>query len=103
MKGIISYFDHSFIVILTLVLMAIGILFQVAIGVIYQRMIQAADTLSGTDSKLLNQCKERFVNCYKLNGGVVSLLVAKELWQYGVSHQYLTRIDMMQLTINFQS
>ena len=31
---------------LTLVFMAIGILYQVAIGVIYQRMIQQADTLS---------------------------------------------------------
>lgn len=53
---------------LTIVFMALGILYQVAIGVIYQRMIQQADTLSGTDNKLLKQCKERFINCYKLNG-----------------------------------
>ena len=39
---------------LTLVFMAIGILYQVAIGVIYQRMIQQADTLSGMDTKAKN-------------------------------------------------
>lgn len=93
MKGIISYFDHSFIMTLTLVFMVIGILYQVAIGVIYQRMIQAADTLSGTDSKLLNQCKERFVNCYKLNGGVANIPVFVD--------KYINRIRVMGMSISF--
>lgn len=93
MKGIISYFDHSFIMILTLVFMVIGILYQVAIGVIYQRMIQAADTLSGTDSKLLTQCKERFVNCYKLNGGVANIPVFVD--------KYINRIRVMGMSISF--
>lgn len=92
-KDIMKYFDQSFIMILTLVFMAIGILYQVAIGVIYQRMIQSADTLSGTDSKLLNQCKERFVNCYKLNGGVANIPVFVD--------KFINRIRVMGMSINF--
>ena len=33
LNGIISYFDQSFIIMLTLVLMALGIAFQAAIGI----------------------------------------------------------------------
>ena len=62
-KEMVGYFGHSFIIVLTLVLMGVGIFFQIGIGVIYQRMIQATDTLSGVENKLLNQCKERFINC----------------------------------------
>ncbi len=78
---------------LTLVFMAIGILYQVAIGVIYQRMIQQADTLSGVDNKLLNQCKERFINCYKLNGGVANISVFVD--------KYINRIRILGMSINF--
>ena len=78
---------------LTLVFMAIGILYQVAIGVIYQRMIQQADTLSGMDNKLLNQCKERFINCYKLNGGVANISVFVD--------KYINRIRILGMSINF--
>lgn len=92
-KEIMNYFDHSLIIILTLVFIAIGILYQVAIGVIYQRMILATDTLSGTDSKLLNQCKERFVNCYKLNGGVANIPVFVD--------KYINRIRVMGMSISF--
>lgn len=81
------------IMILTLVFMAIGILYQVAIGVIYQRMIQQADTLSGMDNKLLNQCKERFINCYKLNGGVANIPVFVD--------KYINRIRVMGMSITF--
>ena len=73
---------------LTLVFMAIGILYQVAIGVIYQRMIQQADTLSGMDNKLLNQCKERFINCYKLNGGVGVRTLHQPHPHIGNEHQF---------------
>ncbi len=81
------------ILILTLVLMAIGILYQIAIGVIYQRMIQQADTLSGTENKLLTQCKERFINCYKLNGGVANIPVFVD--------KYINRIRVLGMSINF--
>lgn len=92
-KNIINYFDQSFIMILTLVFMAVGILYQVAIGVVYQKMIQSSDTLSGMDSKLLNQCKERFVNCYKLNGGVANIPVFVD--------KFINRIRVLGMSINF--
>lgn len=69
----ISGIDQSFIMAAAVIFMALGILYQVAIGVLYQRMIQSTDTLSGADNKLLAQCKERFIQCYKLNGGVANI------------------------------
>lgn len=84
---------ESTIMILTIVFMAMGILYQVAIGAIYQRMIQQADTLSGMDNKLLRQCKERFINCYKLNGGVANIPVFVD--------KYINRIRIMGMSIDF--
>lgn len=92
-KEIIKYFDHSFIIVLTLILMGIGILYQVAIGIIYQKMIQATDTLSGMENKLLIQCKERFVNCYKLNGGVANIPVFVD--------KFINRIRVLGMSMSF--
>ena len=90
---VMKYFDHSFIIVLTLILMAIGILYQVAIGVIYQKMIQATDTLSGMENKLLTQCKERFVNSYKLNGGVPNISVFVD--------KFINRIRVLGMSMSF--
>ena len=90
---VMKYFDHSFIVVLTLTLMAIGVLYQVAIGIIYQKMIQATDTLSGMENKLLVQCKERFVNCYKLNGGVPNISVFVD--------KFINRIRVCGMSMSF--
>lgn len=90
---VMKYFDHSFIIFLTLVLMAVGILYQAAIGIIYQKMIQATDTLSGTENKLLAQCKERFVNSYKLNGGVANISVFVD--------KFINRIRVLGMSMNF--
>lgn len=92
-NGIIGYFDHSFIIVLTIIFMAIGVLYQIIIGVLYQRMIHATDTLSGVENKLLGQCKERFVNCYKLNGGVPNISVFVD--------KFINRIRFMGMGISF--
>lgn len=85
--------NQSFVMTAAIILMAIGVLYQIFIGVAYQKMIQATDTMAGTDNKLLKQCKERFVQCYKLNGGVsnVSIFVDK----------YINRIRFMGMSVNF--
>ncbi len=88
-----KYLDHSFIILLTLVLMALGILYQAAIGIIYQKMIQAADTLSGTENKLLIQCKERFISSYKLNGGVANISVFVD--------KFINRIRVLGMSMSF--
>ena len=92
-KEMVGYFGHSFIIVLTLVLMGVGIFFQIGIGVIYQRMIQATDTLTDVENKLLNQCKERFINCYKLNGGVSNILVFVD--------KFMNRIRFLGMSIHF--
>lgn len=71
----IAEINQSFIMAMAVIFMALGILYQVVIGVLYQRMIQSTDTLSAGDNKLLGQCKERFIQCYKLNGGVSNISV----------------------------
>jgi hypothetical protein len=73
--------------------MALGILCQVAIGVIYQRLIHDADTLYGVEGRLLTKCKERFINCYKLNGGVANISVFVD--------KYINRIRVLGMSINF--
>ena len=45
--------NQSLIMTISVILMVIGVLYQVAIGVAYQKMIQATDTMMGTDNKLL--------------------------------------------------
>ena len=60
----IAGINQSFIMAMAVIFMALGILYQVVIGVLYQRMIQSTDTLSGGDNKLLGQCKERFIQMF---------------------------------------
>lgn len=85
--------NQSLIMAIAITLMAIGVLYQVAIGVAYQRMIQATDTMLGTDNKLLKQCKERFIQCYKLNGGVSNIPIFVD--------KYINRIRFMGMSVNF--
>lgn len=92
-QEVIKYFDHSFIIVLTLILMAIGISYQAAIGIIYRKMIQDTDMLSGMENKLLIQCKERFVNCYKLNGGVANISVFVD--------KFINRIRICGMSLSF--
>lgn len=88
-----TYFNQSFIFVLAVVFMIIGVLYQVAIGVIYQNMIQATDSMTATDNKLLKQCKQRFVQCYKLNGGVSNIPVFVD--------KFLNKVKFLGMSIPF--
>lgn len=85
--------NQSLIMTISIVLMVTGVLYQIAIGVAYQKMIQATDTMIGTDNKLLKQCKERFIQCYKLNGGVSNVPIFVD--------KYINRIRFMGMSVNF--
>ncbi len=85
--------NQSLIMAISIILMAIGVLYQISIGVAYQKMIQATDTMLGTDNKLLKQCKERFIQCYKLNGGVSNIPIFVD--------KYINRIRFMGMSVNF--
>lgn len=88
-----TLFNQSFIFTLTIVFMVIGILYQIAIGVLYQKMIQETDNMSGSENKILKQCKERFVTCYKMNGGVSNIPVFVD--------KYINRIKFCGMGFNF--
>lgn len=78
---------------LSIIFMLLGILYQSMIGICYQRMIQATDGISGCNNKLLKQCKEKFIQCHQLNGGVsnVGAFVDK----------YMNRIKFLGMTMHF--
>lgn len=78
---------------MSLILMALGILYQVAIGVLYQKMIQSTDTMLGADNKLLTQCKDRFIQSYKLNGGVANIPVFVD--------KFLNRLRFAGMSLSF--
>lgn len=84
--------NQSFIMAMAIIFMAMGVLYQVAIGVFYQKMIQATDTMAGVDNKLLKQCKERFIQCYKLNGGVSNISVFVD--------KFMNRLKFAGMSIN---
>ena len=53
----IAGINQSFIMAMAVIFMALGILYQVVIGVLYQRMIQSTDTLSGGDNNCWDSAK----------------------------------------------
>lgn len=56
-------------------LFVISILIQITIGKYLIRLIQETENMSVTDMPLLKQCKRKFTNCYKLNGGILNVPV----------------------------
>ena len=92
-RRILGYFDHSFIMALTLVFMGIGIMCQVIIGIFLQKMAHDTDIFMGSDSKILTQCKEKFVNCYKLNGGVGNISVFVD--------KFMNRLRFLGMSVGF--
>lgn len=84
---------QEFFYVMTVVFILLGIMYQVVIGVCYQKMIQASDGISGTNNKLMTQCKERYVACYERNGGMSNTNVFVD--------KYVGRIKFMGLTIHF--
>ena len=56
-------------------LLGMSILFQIVIGVLYQKMLRETDNMAVTEHKLLKQCKLKFTNCFELNEGSVNIPV----------------------------
>ena len=69
---------HYFFIGLTVTLLLLSIICQIMIGVLYQNMINETDNMTATDNKLLKQCKLKFANCYRLNGGVSNIPIFAE-------------------------
>ncbi len=88
-----SFLDQRFLMITTIILMLLGVLFQISIGIIYQRLIQATDNMMGIDSNLMKQCKMKFVQAYQLNGGVSNISVFVD--------KFLNRLRFCGMSIGF--
>lgn len=88
-----SFGDHGYLLIATIVLVLLGVLFQIAIGIIYQRLIQATDTVLGADSNLMKQCRMKFIQSYQLNGGVANVSVFVD--------KFLNRLRFCGMSIGF--
>lgn len=84
---------QSVIFALSIIFMLLGVLYQAMIGICYQRMIQATDGISGYSNKLLKQCKDKYIQCYQLNGGVSNITAFVD--------KYLNRIKFLGMTIHF--
>lgn len=64
--------EHKLLTGITLLFFLLGILCQIIAGILYQTMIAETDNMSGTKNKLLQQCKQKYANYYKLNGKMVN-------------------------------
>ena len=78
------------ITIVTLILL--GIIGQVLIGAVYQKLINEAENLSTTENKHLKLCKLKFQNCYQLNGNVPNISVFVD--------KFISRLVIFRLSLN---
>lgn len=86
-----KYINQTVIYSLVIVLIVCSISCQIMIGVFYQNMMRATDSMTTTENKLLKQCKQKFIQCYRTNGGVANISVFVE--------RFLNKIKIMKLTV----
>ncbi|MCI9430510.1 MAG: hypothetical protein HFI94_10315 [Lachnospiraceae bacterium] len=70
-----DFMQHSYFMGIVLSLLVLGVLCQIIIGVLYQKMIRETDNMAVTEHKLLKQCKLKFSNCYELNEGNINISI----------------------------
>lgn len=92
-RNILEIFDQSLLMALTVIFMLMGIIFQLSVGFYFQKLMRDTDTVFGADSKILKRCRERFVKCYKMNGGVGNISVFVD--------KYINRIRLFGMSISF--
>lgn len=86
--------SHNIIIGMVVFLIVLSIIFQIMIGVLYQNMINETDNMTATDNQLLKQCKSRFANCYRMNGGVANIPVFVDKF---INHLKLGRISLITM------
>ena len=86
--------NQNFFIILSVSLIALGIVCQIMIGVLIQNMINETDNMTATDNKLLKQCKLKFMNCYRMNGGVNNVQIFADKF---VNRLKIGRISLVTL------
>lgn len=86
-----KYINQTMIYTLVVVLIVCSIGCQIMIGAFYQNMMHATDSMTTTENKLLKQCKQKFIQCYRTNGKVANISVFVD--------RFLNKIKIMKLTV----
>ncbi len=86
--------SHNVIIGIVVLLIVLSIIFQIMIGVLYQNMINETDNMTATDNQLLKQCKKKFANCYRMNGGVTNIPVFVDKF---INHLRIGNISLISL------
>lgn len=86
--------SHNVIIGIVVLLIVLSIIFQIMIGVLYQNMINETDNMTATDNQLLKQCKKKFANCYRMNGGVTNIPVFVDKF---INHLRIGKISLISL------
>ena len=68
-------YDFRLLSICMIVFLSLSIIFQLAVGVIMQQMVQESENMSYTKNSILRQCRQKYINYYKLNGKMVNTTV----------------------------
>lgn len=86
--------SHNVIIGIVVLLIVLSIIFQIMIGVLYQNMINETDNMTATDNQLLKQCKKKFANCYRMNGGVTNIPVFVDKF---INHLRIGNVSLISL------
>lgn len=86
--------SHNVIIGIVVLLIVLSIIFQIMIGVLYQNMINETDNMTATDNQLLKQCKKKFANTYRMNGGVTNIPVFVDKF---INHLRIGNISLISL------
>ncbi|MCM1103855.1 MAG: hypothetical protein NC409_07075 [Clostridium sp.] len=88
----IRFLSMDFFVALMITFFVLAILSQILIGILYQHMIEEAENMPTTDNRILQQFKQKFVNCYTVNDGVTNVPVFVE--------KFLNRLQIGRFSLN---
>lgn len=86
-----KHISQTMIYTIVILLIVCSISCQIMIGVFYQNMMHATDSMTTTENKLLKQCKQKFIQCYRTNGGVANISIFVE--------RFLNRIKILKVTV----
>lgn len=95
---ITEFLQHSFYIRIVLLLLVLSILFQIIIGVLYQRMLRDTNNMAVTDNKILKQCKLKFTNCFELNEGTINIPVFVDKFMNQIRFAGLSLSNMMHMS-----
>lgn len=68
-------FDFRILSISMFLFLSLSIICQLIVGVIAQKMLQESENMSYTKNNVLKQCRQKYINYYKLNGKMTNTAV----------------------------